>query len=264
MGRGLFSFRGPAAAPLLDLSTLTLTQYYDSADYLYVGVNASSWPGRASAGSSGNTKTDAAGYTLLNSPGHVAPTVGANLNGIPTVQFSGGSQEWLNPTGAGTPNPMTPEAGGSPAQQKSFWYVFNWDPTGSPNNGPTAAYDNSALFCDAGSNRINIAFRSGQAQVCVYDGGFKGQEVAYTNSTWAIGMVLVDGTNVSIRVGSGAFTTAACGFLAAGAAAVTYGRSSDNNTQFKGKLASFGMAPSLWDGPTCATIYASLAARYGL
>ena len=192
----------------------------------------------------------------------IAPTIGATLNGHQTVQFSRGSQEYLVPTTPLSPNPLAPETGGSPLQQKSFWYVFNWTADVSA-NGPTAGYDNSALFCDL-QNRINIAFRSGKSQVCIFDNAFKGTEVAYTNSTWAIGMVLIDGVNVSIRIGNGVFTSTACGFLASSGGAVQIGRSSDNVALFGGRIASFGMADSLWDAPTCAAIYARLASDWGL
>jgi hypothetical protein len=261
-GNGLFTFN----ASVLNLATLTLTQYYDSADYAYTSLHVSSWGGRASAGLNPQEITNQAAYVLINPAGGtaIAPTVGPLLNGHPTVLYSRGLSEYLVSTVPLFPNPFAPEAGGSPAQQKSFWFVFNYDGLGA-GNAPNAAYDNSALLSDFGQNKINIAFRSGKAQVCIFDGGFKGVEVAYTNNTWAIGMVLVDGVNASIRIGSGAFTTTPCGFLASPSGPVNYGRSSNPpGALYGGGLANFGMADLLWDAPTCAAIYASLSNRYGI
>ncbi len=245
---------GPSGPPLLDLSTLTLDYWYDAADYVYVNsVTNPTWPGRASAGSSGSAAK------VLTTAANPGPDVsGPTLNGVPLVHFDRvvtGFVPLQETTPATLPN------GGV----FTWAWVGQWlDFAGSPANDKDHAFNNSGFFGDAGQHRFNLSFRNGFVQQGLFIGSFAGVEVAYTQGTIAIIMGRCDGVGTQeIRVGGGAWTTDVGGAFST-SVAPKMGRST-NNVLFNGDagtfLADYGHR---YDDATCDAIFASLKHRWGL
>lgn len=256
LGTQLSAF-GPAAPPVLDLSTLTLNYFYHSADYVFTpgAPDTGVLPGRTSVGTSG-----AAAKVLLSGP-TAAPTVGPLQNGMPTIAHDQALSQFLVET---TPANV-PTGTAWTFAAVCAWSLFG----GAPNNAPGTAFNNSGLWGDYSTNRINLAFRSGNAQVLVYDGAFHGVETFYANGAMQIVMARGDGVNLEIRIGtSGPWTSVASGLLAGGSNPPSYGRATNPGgapgNNYNGTWAEFIEASVRYDDDTCDAIAASLAAEWRL
>lgn len=233
------SYRLRSCAPvrggntLAPLQALSLSLLYDSANYA-VGT----WPGLASAGTSGGRNA-----TTNTSD----PTVGAALNGIPTVAFASASSQRLAVSYA-LSTIFT-------ASAWSFWCLCR----------PTNNAALQVLFSDQvdGYVLMNLdttPFWNPQQ----FSGGYFGPFVAAFYAAWTLFQAKYDGTNIKARVNSGAWSSTAVGNIGSLVRDCRIGSSYNATACFDGLMANLGAAQTALSDATFDAIKAALNTRFGL
>jgi hypothetical protein len=176
-----------SAAASFDPATLALTGWWRAP---YAG---SPWAGTASAGSSG-------GVNLAEGTNPPAVGNGARaLNGLDTCDPDG-VNDLLTP-GLTLASFVAAGAG-------SLWCLFNADAAFATTGNP---YDAPQFFC-AQNLRLSFGFDSGGVWAHIYDGGHKAPpQVACATNGWHLAQMKFDGTTLSLRVDSGAWSSVAAG-----------------------------------------------------
>lgn len=215
-----------------ELAVLPLTMYFDSSTYA-VGT----WTGKASAGTSGGRNATTAGAN---------PTVGANLNGIPTVAFAHASAQYLNFSYA-LSTVFT-------AGAWSWWCLCN----------QTAAAIGS-LFGDQVDGYVDIGTTAiPQFNPLQFNGGYFGPAVASFTSQWQLVQAKYDGTNLKARVNSSAWSSVAVGNIGSLIRQCRIGANYNTLNTFDGLMASMGAAQVAFSDAQFNAIKAALNTRFAL
>lgn len=230
--------RAVSAGPIV-LSTLPLTIYLDGSSYA-----AGTWTGLASAGTSASHSATTAGSD---------PTVGANLNGIPTVNFVQASGQYLNMS--------FPLSALITTSAWSFWCLLKTGATGGTDRG---------IFGDPGTRTLRItisnastAFAAFQLDSAVHGNG--AIAAANTDGVWELYQAKYDGTAIWVRRDSTAWNGGVVGNITTPMTPTcTVGRNALLADSFNGQMASMGLSQSLFSDATMDGIKATLNTRFGL
>lgn len=245
LGLGMGFGGAPSGPPPFDPGTLALTLYLDGSNYAGSGV----WNGEASAGTSGTHATTSSGAD---------PTVGASLNGIPTVAFNGTTQYLL--TGLPISTFLT-------AAAWSGWALVNC--AGASNYAAT--YDgNPCFFSDATQGYFNVGVRRAGASPGpatdhgVYQYGGASVEATFTGGAWALLQWRYDGTNIGVRTNAGIWVESAQPSIENITYDLQIGANYNASFLYNGLIASIGMSKIAFDDATFENIRKGLNARFGL
>jgi hypothetical protein len=229
LGLGAGFGGGDGAAAPDPLAAYTLSLYLDGDNY-----SAGTWTGSASAGTSATHNATTVGAN---------PTAGTALNGHGTVLFTAASSQFLRLATA-TSNLMGVAAW-------SFWCLCN----------PTAI---GGVFCTEPGDDLRLALIAGPNwQIRMYSGGYQTQQSATSLSAWQLLQAKYDGTNMKVRVNSGAWASWAQGHPSL-ASQSNLGAYQDGSSTFGGTMANVGAAASTLSDGDFDAIKTILNTRYGL
>lgn len=240
LGLGFGGGRAVASDPMAPVAAMNLSLYLDGADY-----SAGTWTGRASAGTSGshNATTDGSN-----------PTVGATLNGIPTVSFAAASSHRL--VFSSTINNYVSTTAWS------AWALVNLT---SETTNNTSYYDNACLVADTGSY-FSCGVKSGGPTHGVTQFGGSGgtAQATFTNGAWQLLQWKYDGTNLKARTNSGAWVSAAETAIANVTGTGVIGCNYNKVAFLNGLVASLGASTTTLSDANFDTIKTALNSRFGL
>lgn len=239
-GKGL-PFWGPIKNPsgsVFDPATLALTGWWRGS---FAG---SPWVGTASAGTSANQD-----MTEATNP----PSVGATLNGYATADFDGTNDRFVLDDVASTY--VT-------AAAFSGWCLVYADVI-STNNA--TVYENDGPIAQVGGY-WGISFKSaGEALFYMYDGAIQTTPAAtFAAGAWQLVQWKYDGTNIKIRVNSGAWQSTAAGNLGSTAEALRAGGNYSLVQFLDGRIADMALSKVAFSDGTFDDIKSYANGRYGL
>ncbi len=222
-----------------DPSSLALTGYW-RADFA-----GAPWPGTPSAGSSGTPSLDAGG------PG---PGTGAAQNGKIPADFNGTTQYLA---GAVLSTFLA-------AASWSCWFLV-YARTAVPDPGPGLRVSAPALASDAGAYFV-VAFTDSGVSFEMADGisAASTLTVACATGGWHLVQCSYDGTDLWLRVDSGAASTETYGNVGALTNPLRVGSNWDVSALFDGKMLELGFSDSTLPQATFDNIKSYVNARYGL
>lgn len=254
-GKGIIS--GRVFAPSgINPNTLDHALLLDSSDYVYTSSSIGNWTGTVSVGSSGS-------LSLAVAPGGQAPIIGATLNGIQTVEFT------ESPVAALRTSSNTLFGSGSMSSW-SYWCLIT-TPSKVTTNGPLLGYGNPPLLSDA-TPRLSLACRQvgiggpGEAQICCYDGAFRGVATAMPLNTWTLFQARCTGGVAEIRCDSASWASSGPPFGAPAASpGYVYHNTNWTSTHFNHRKAAEGFSNTTrFNDDTFDGIKSYLNTRFGL
>lgn len=239
-----------ASGPPFDLATLNLTAYLDGEDY---DATTGTWPGRASAGTSGaNDATEATDK----------PTAGATLNGIQTVDFDRAAGDMLSLSGTvATYYTAAEYSGAILAYADSFVSTST-----NPNLGDALISDSNGGFGIAGN-------ATGPTICGLHDDTVNGQtftELSTATGEWRLILWRhsTAGNRTELSTDGGdtwddiaPLTSADLQTLAG---TLCLGTNYDGTLNWDGRIATVLLAPEHWDDTTIANIISALEWRWGV
>lgn len=223
---------------VFDPATLVLTVWVRGA---YAG---SPWVGEASAGSSGSRN-----LTEATNPA----SVGAALNGFNTADFDGTNDVLTNGTAISTL---------LSASAWSFWDLVNIDAIDTDN---ALSYNNDVLAFGTGAFwGVHLKSNGGSPLVQAYqwDGAEKKAEASISTGSWALVQAKYDGTNIKVRVNSGAWQSTAAGNITTTTGTLVLGGTTA--MWFDGRKADFALAATAFSDGTFDDIKSYVNSRYAL
>lgn len=240
------------AANSFDPADLTLTLYHDAEDYVPGAGATGTWPGTASAGTSGSQTLDDA------ATGFATPTAGVTLDSKALAGFTGSTGHRLYiDTGS---NILTTTEG---------TICFFVRPTGAPAADPGAGlyYSVPGILSDAGGSYVNVGYSAAGITVELSETGsglmvdrtvyVAQNEYAFIHIRWSV----ADG----LQIGKNGVWGSAIAFAGIGGTLAQYlrfGANWDNSQFFTGDLGDIFAAQTRLSDTDVADLYARTAARF--
>lgn len=224
--------------------TLPLTAWLRS-DY-----SAGSWLGSYSAASAGANH-------FIEATGANQPSVGASLNGYPTVDFDGTNDKLTGPS-------VFPSSALILASF-SIWWLFNAD-SAVADPGAAAPYNAPGIDDTSGAG-LAIGYCAAGVRAGYYDGStWNSVAQAASTGSWHLARIRSDGTKIELSVDSNAFTSVARGTLnGAGVTAFPLRiGTAYNGSFFNGRMAEIGMAKEALSDEVFDNIKSYINSKYGL
>jgi len=221
-----------------DPATLALTGWWRAS------YSASPWVGTASAGASRSRN-----LTEATNP----PAVGTAQNGLAPADFDGLNDQMRNE--------LTLDDYVN-ASATSLWVLFRADTAAADDALP---YENPGLIALSGAGYLVVGYSDAGVRGAVYDGAYKQLSVAASTGAYHLAQMKHDGTNLKLRVDSGAWSSVAAGAIALlTTTTVLFGTNYAQTDFFDGRVLEFGLADSVFSDGTFDDIKSYVNARYAL
>ncbi len=244
LGLSISNTYGPSAAPVLNPATLALTSYFID----YAGT---SWPGTASAGTSGSHSLDDGGGAVT------PPAVGANFGTHPSASFTGAGESLRLAGGLHYSDLFTRTAYFG---QIIFAAVSADAPTAHP-------YSDTMLLADGGGNFYVSFTTSGVAFGHYDDASFKTTTpLACSITAKHCLQYWYDGVNLNLSLDGGAAQTAAASSLTSSYNVIVprVGLNLDSSKSLNGRIAQVLTMASVPSSTVRANLYAAAQAGFGV
>jgi hypothetical protein len=238
-----FAFLKEAGGGAFDPATLALTGWWRAS---YAG---SPWTPTASAGTSGSNGN----LTEATNP----PAVGTAVNSLDPADFDGANDKLTGPNASALFD----------AADWSAWVLFK-AASAPADQGAPYRYTNPAFFAEGGSAYIGMGFSSGGIHVVQYQTGLgthKELILACGTGAWHLAQAKYDGTDLKLRLDSGAWSTIASANLElSGSTTVVLGNPAFASAPYDGDIAELAMADVTLSDGDFDNVVSYVNSRYAL